>query len=201
MRIIPCLILLVYSFLEAAEAISGESLLEWINGNAPFEFIIIDVRDTSSARSTGVIGKGSCSAYNIPFTLFNKNTIDSMLEIIPKDTATVFYCFSDNVSSTMADDFSNYDEKLARLYYLEKGFRAWDGPIVPVEKVKPNDIFPSTFCSETSISYSITPKIKTEKGHDNSVFDLHGRICGNSTIKIPGIHIVDKKTIMYLKHR
>lgn len=201
MRIIPCLILLVYSFLEAAEAISKESLLEWINGNAPFEFIIIDVRDTSSARSTGVIGKGSCSSYNIPFTLFNENTIDSMLEIIPKDTATVFYCFSDNVSKTMADDFSEFDERLTRLYYLEKGLRAWEGPTVPVEKVKPNHLFPATFCSESSISYSSTPKIKTVKEHDNSVFGLNGRICGNSTLKIPGIHIVDKKTIMYLKYR
>ncbi|NLW31186.1 MAG: hypothetical protein GXY77_06995, partial [Fibrobacter sp.] len=61
-------------------------------------------------------------------------------------------------------------------------------------------LFPATFCSETSINFSGIPKIKTAKENDNSVFDLHGRICGNSNLKIPGIHVVDKKTIMYLKH-
>lgn len=203
MRVLLFLVLFFYSFLEAAQnGISGDSLIEWINGNSPVEFLIVDLRDTSSVRSTGAIGKdSSCSAYNIPFTLINDNTIDSLLKIFPEDTAVVFYCFSEHVSKTVAEDLSKFDERLKRLFYLEKGFRAWNGPIVSNDEVKPKEAFPDPFCSKTSVEFLSITKIKTMKEKDNSVFDLHGRICINKKDKIQGIQIINKKIILNLKNR
>lgn len=195
MKTFACIILLV-SFLNAAEqGISGETLLQWIDGNAPSEFIIIDIRDSASTRSTGIIGKNkSCSAYNIPFTMFTLTEIDSILEMFPKDTAIVFYCFSEHMSITVAKDFSNFKDGFDKIFYLEKGFRAWEGPSVSSDMAKPNSTFPSTFCSASSVSFR--PSQKMQKTRTNFLFDIQGRTFRNAAA--PGIHILNNKPVLFL---
>ena len=115
------IILLVFSIEPQAAGyvtITADTLQKWISKGTDFDFLLIDVRETSEA--TMVIATDTCKPYLLPWT---SGVFTQTINKLPKDTAIVVYCASGHRSPLAAQKL--IDSGFVKVYSLENGFGSW----------------------------------------------------------------------------
>jgi rhodanese-related sulfurtransferase len=116
--------------------ITADTLQKWISTGTSFDFLLIDVRETSEA--TKVIATDICKPYLLPW---NSGVFASTMNKLPKDTAIVIYCASGNRSGQAAKKLS--DSGFVKVYSLTGGFNGWGTrPTKASSDIKPTDKLP-----------------------------------------------------------
>lgn len=167
------MILFLFSFSYSYYNIDPDTLLQWISGTVPFDFILIDIREERNVSS--VIGNGSCAAYNFPFI---SGEFEEMVERFPLDTPIILYCRTGNTSAQVASELEYIG--FSRIYSLTDGILSWNGPTVPVDEKKPDDLFPEVFCPrEISVLIPVTACKTSSRPalFTGRICDLQGRLC------------------------
>jgi rhodanese-related sulfurtransferase len=132
------IILLVFSAGSQAgyKTIPADTLQKWITQGTNFDFLFIDVRETSEA--TTVIATDSCKPYLLPWT---SGVFTQTLNKLPKDTAIVIYCASGNRSGQAAQRL--VDSGFTSVYSLTGGFNNWGTrPTKSSSFIKSTDLLP-----------------------------------------------------------
>lgn len=92
-KFLSVLSLLFYLNIFAAHAavinISADTLTKWITVGTAFDFLLIDVRDSS--QLTSIIATNVCRPYNLSW---NQGVFKSTLSKLPKTANYVLYCQS-----------------------------------------------------------------------------------------------------------
>jgi rhodanese-related sulfurtransferase len=183
-----CMILaLAVTASAAIKELAADTLIAWMAGKAPSDFILIDVRDPSELASTAVIGNENCRPYN--FSL-NLGAFDSIIGQLPQTALIVLYCRSSNRSDQAAQKLA--DKGFTSAYSLVVGFSTWKGSTLPASMVKPRADLPAPSMVIASATVAVrlpciqTPIIHAAKGglavanlvaphHVLSLFDAQGR--------------------------
>ncbi len=173
-RKIVLLLLLIVHSLYSYETISPETLTVWITGGAPFEFLLIDIREPYELTTT--IGSGSCGAYNFPY---NSGIFDKMIGSFPYDTAMVIYCASGSRSSMACSKLQSAG--FSKLYHLKGGVSRFQGPTLPGDLSRPVSDFPEVFCDRETSVFVLKNDITgyTHRKQNRYSFNLQGRNCEN----------------------
>jgi rhodanese-related sulfurtransferase len=121
--------------IQAYTTISADTLQRWITIRAPFNFLLIDVRDPG--EGTLCIATDSCLPYNMSWNLqvFRQNTGKLL-----KDTAIIIYCAHGSrgaLAAALLDSLGFH-----KVYNLSGGFSNWTGPTKSVSNYKPLSLLP-----------------------------------------------------------
>ncbi len=121
------------------DTLSPDTLSRWITQGAPFDFILIDVRDSSTELSvTGVIATAQCHPYNFSY---NEGLFQRMIPQLPKQMPTVLYCRTGGRSGICATKLDSAG--FTSVYSLRGGFLGWKGPEDSMSIVKPASDLPA----------------------------------------------------------
>ena len=112
-----------------------DTLALWITKGTNFDFLLIDVRETSEAAS--VIGTNACRPYLLPW---DSGVFVQTMNKLPKVTAIILYC-EYGVRSGQAAQLL-VDSGFTLVYYLKKGFNNWKGSTQSSSFIKPTDQLP-----------------------------------------------------------
>lgn len=109
------------------------TLKDYIENGAPFDFILIDIRSAEEIKAA--IGKAGCKPYNLEW----QEQLQQASERIPKDRHIVIYCQSGRRSQRAAaflrdSGFINVHDA--------GGFMTWSGPTVPPSEIKQAALLP-----------------------------------------------------------
>ena len=124
---------LLSMFQSAVNPLDQETLKNYLENKAPFDFILIDVR--GAEEITTAIGNAACKPYNLAWPEQFK---DVSLKI-PKDMPVIVYCRSGG-RATRAAAYLN--EAGYTHVYNAGGILTWTGPTVPVSEIKPASLLP-----------------------------------------------------------
>ena len=80
----------------AVNPLNQETLKDYLENGAPFDFILIDVR--GSDEISAAIGNAACKPYNLAWPVQFKDEVAK----IPKDQAVIVYCRSGGRSRAAA---------------------------------------------------------------------------------------------------
>jgi len=155
----------------AVDTLTADTLSKWITDGTSFDFILIDVRDTSEL--TQIIASSDCKPYH--FSL-NQNVFDAMVPKLPKTMPTICYCRSGVRSGTAAQKLNAAG--FASVYTLQGGFSNYalivSRPTGVYADVKPTSSLPSPSMLKTSIKMFSTNKPYPLKPvlhiHNNTVY-------------------------------
>jgi rhodanese-related sulfurtransferase len=125
------------------KTITADSLQKLLNNGTSFDFLLIDVRETSELDS--VIATENCHPYNLPYT---SHVINNTLSKLPKSIAIILYCQSGGRSANAARLLDSNGFTLA--YSLAVGFSNWNGPVKAASFVKPTGDLPAPSMLKTS---------------------------------------------------
>ena len=100
-----------------------QTLQDFLENSAPFDFVLIDVR--SAPEVTAGIGSNSCRPYNLAWPTQFQQEIGR----IPKDLAIIVYCAGGNRSRQAA---AYLREAGYTNVYDAGGFLTWDGQPFPI---------------------------------------------------------------------
>jgi rhodanese-related sulfurtransferase len=129
---------------KAYQLLSPDTLSKWLSSGPPFDFLLIDVRETS--EMTTIIATATCRPYHLAWT---SQVFDSAIPRLPKTTAIVCYCRT-GIRSGRAD--STLDAAGFTLTYsLAGGFTAWHGPTDSFSYVKPTSDLPTPSMVKISV--------------------------------------------------
>jgi rhodanese-related sulfurtransferase len=136
--------------------ISADSLRQWITTGTTYDFLLIDVRNTSEVTASAVIATDECKPYLLSW---NQGTFIQAMSKLPKDTVIVLYCASGNRSGQAAQLLS--DSGFKKVYSLVNGFSGWGSrPTKPASDIKPTDKLPEPSMlkksSTTNYPYNIS---------------------------------------------
>ncbi|MGB7567136.1 MAG: rhodanese-like domain-containing protein [Chitinivibrionales bacterium] len=166
--------------------ISADTLTKWITVGTAFDFLLIDVRDTSEL--TSVIATDLCRPYNLSW---NQGAFKSTLSKLPKTANYVLYCKSGGRSG-MASQML-VDSGYVSVYSLTGGMNGWTGPTKTSASLKPASDLPAPSMLKATVGvvwagvqsnrakYLIaTPGALVigaplAEGHQLVIFDLQGR--------------------------
>jgi len=178
-RKIVLLLLLIVHSLYSYEAVNSETLSQWITGGAPFDFLLIDVRE--SYELTTIIGSDSCGAYNFPL---NSGIFDEKIGSFPYDTAIVIYCASGSRSSTACSKLQSAG--FSKLYHLKGGIYQFQGPTLPGNLSRSVSDFPEVFCDQATSVFTLKNNITGHAARKQNLhsFNLQGRSCVNPSAGI-----------------
>jgi rhodanese-related sulfurtransferase len=139
-KIMPILALLIVSIISFANAavknIPADTLTKWITNGTTFDFLFIDVRDTSEL--TSIIATNLCTPYNLSW---NQGVFKSTLVKLPKTANYVLYCKSGGRSG-MASQML-VDSGYVSVYSLTGGMNGWTGPTKTSASLKPASDLPA----------------------------------------------------------
>lgn len=130
-------------FSPAVERIDQDTLKSYLEKGAPFEFVLVDVRDAEEISSA--IGSASCKPYNFAWPAGLKELIAS----VPKDMPVIVYCRSGSRAARAAALLSS--SGFTRVYDAG-GMLSWTGPTVPSSDIRPASLLPKPSCGESSTS-------------------------------------------------
>jgi rhodanese-related sulfurtransferase len=121
------------------DTILADTLSRWITNGAAFDFILIDVRDSSTELSlTGVIATAQCRPYNFSY---NRGVFDRLIPQLPKQAHIVLYCRTGVRSGICATKLDSAG--FSYVYSLKAGFNGWNGPKDSISRVLPASNLPS----------------------------------------------------------
>jgi rhodanese-related sulfurtransferase len=136
--------LLVPSSGSAYKLLSPDTLSTWLTSGPPFDFLLIDVRETS--EMTAIIATENCRPYHLAY---NTHVFDSTVSRLPKTTAIVCYCRT-GIRSGKADSILDA-AGFTLVYSLSGGFTAWHGATEAFSYVKPDSDLPAPSMAGTSV--------------------------------------------------
>jgi carboxyl-terminal processing protease len=153
--LLSSVILLVFSIEPQAayDTIPADTLQKWITKGTNFDFLLIDVRETSEA--TSVIATDSCKPYLLPW---NSGVFTQTMNKLPKDTTIIVYCASGHRSPSAAQKL--IDSGFVKVHTLENGFGSWGSRATkPSSSIKPTDQLPapSMHKSTSAIRQGLAP--------------------------------------------
>lgn len=119
--------------LAAVNPLNQETLKDYLQNGAPFDFILIDVR--TSAETSMVIGNAACKPYNLAWP----EQFKAEVARIPKDQAVVVYCRSGGRSGAAA---AYLNDEGFTLVYDAGGILTWSGSTIPGSEIKPASLLP-----------------------------------------------------------
>jgi rhodanese-related sulfurtransferase len=124
----------------AVNPLAPDTLARWIASGPPFDFILIDVRDSTQAEilSTGVIASVNCRPYNFSY---NRGVFASLIPQLPKQIPYVLYCRSGVRSGNAAAKLDSAG--FSSVYSMTGGFNNWHGPVDSVSHVRPATDLPT----------------------------------------------------------
>jgi len=128
----------------ASRPFTQQTLQDFLENSAPFDFVLIDVRSTPEV--TAGIGSNSCRPYNLAWPAQFQQEIGR----IPKDLAIIVYCAGGNRSRQAA---AYLREAGYTNVYDAGGFLTWDGPTVPPSGIKPASALPEPACGTKSVRF------------------------------------------------
>jgi rhodanese-related sulfurtransferase len=139
-KILPVLILLIVLTNSVANVavknITADTLIRWITYGTTFDFLLIDVRDSS--QLTSIIATNVCKPYNLSW---NQGVFKSSLSKMPKTANYVLYCQSGGRSG-MASQML-VDSEYVSVYALIGGMNGWTGPTKTSTSLKPASDLPA----------------------------------------------------------
>jgi rhodanese-related sulfurtransferase len=121
---------------QAYQALSGDTLSKWLTSGAPFDFLLIDVRETG--EMTNIIATETCRPYHLAWST---HEFDTMIVKLPKNKAIILYCASGGRSGTAASALDAAGFTSA--YSLSGGFSGWRGSTKTFSYVKPSSELPA----------------------------------------------------------
>jgi rhodanese-related sulfurtransferase len=121
------------------DTILADTLSRWIANGTAFDFILIDVRDSSTELSlTGVIATAVCRPYNFSY---NRGVFDRLIPQLPKQAHIVLYCRTGVRSGICATKLDSAG--FSYVYSLKAGFNGWNGPKDSISRVRPASDLPT----------------------------------------------------------
>ena len=117
----------------AVNPLNQETLKDYLENGAPFDFILIDIR--GSDEISMAIGNAACKPYNLAWPAQFKDEVAK----IPKDQAVIVYCRSGGRSRAAA---AYLEANGFTRVYDAGGFMTWDGSTVPASDMKPVSLLP-----------------------------------------------------------
>jgi rhodanese-related sulfurtransferase len=164
-KIIPVLFLLIVLSISntnaAVKNILADTLTTWITNGTTFDFLLIDVRDTSEL--TSIIATDLCSPYNLSW---NQGVFESSLSKLPKTANYVLYCKSGGRSGMAAQML--VDSGYGSVYALTGGMNGWTGPAKTSASLKPASDLPAPSMLKAPLGIIWTG------GRSNRAIDLKG---------------------------
>jgi len=166
--------------------ISVDTLTKWITVGTTFDFLLIDVRDTSEL--TSVIATDLCRPYNLSW---NQGAFKSTLSKLPKTANYVLYCKTGGRSG-MASQML-VDSGYFSVYSLTGGMNGWTGPTKTSASLKPASDLPAPSMLKATVgivsagvqsnrainligtSRALIISAPLAEGHQLVIFDLQGR--------------------------
>ena len=124
-------------FQSPVNILNQETLRNYLENGAPFDFILIDARGADEISSA--IGNAECKPYNLAWP----EQFIEMSEKIPKDRSIIVYCQSGGRATRAAEFLSS--NGYTRVYNAG-GMLTWKGPTVPVSELKPASLLPEPSC-------------------------------------------------------
>jgi len=174
--LIAVIFLAMQSPSRAYQLLSPDTLSKWMTSGPPFDFLLIDVRETSEMDS--IIATETCRPYHLAWT---SHVFDSSVTKLPNNKAIVLHCRS-GVRSGLASQVLDA-AGFSSVYSLAGGFLAWKGPTKPFSYVKPITDLPAPSMTSSSATISPSPSLTAGK----FFFRVEqGRIYCNALA--PGIH-------------
>lgn len=181
----------LFSMSSGFQEISPDTLAQWLKGNVPYNFILIDLRETLEIKT--IIGSENCGAYNFPF---RTKVFDKIVETLPKDTMIILYCANGIRSKEAAEEL---DLEFSNIFSLSGGINSWVGPTLAGNQIKSPDLFPEVICAPVAVLPS--KKIKSSVMHsltDKGIINLQGKVCNTVS---PGMHITTNKRIILVRSK
>jgi rhodanese-related sulfurtransferase len=121
------------------DTILADTLSRWVTKGTTFDFILIDVRDSSTELSlTGVIATAQCRPYNFSY---NRGVFDRLIPQLPKQAHIILYCRSGVRSGICATKLDSAG--FSYVYSLRGGFNGWKGSIDSISRVRPATDLPT----------------------------------------------------------
>jgi phage shock protein E len=120
-------------FQSAVNTIDQNTLKNFLESNAPFDFILIDVREASEI--TTAIGNDACKPYNLAWP--ERFKILSLK--IPKDFPIIIYCQTGGRAQRAAEFLASAGYTHV---YSAGGVISWNGPVIPPSEIKPVSLLP-----------------------------------------------------------
>ncbi len=151
MFLIAGVFLLVPPPSQAYQLLSADTLGKWLTNGPPFDFLLIDVRETS--EMTSVIATENCRPYHLAW---NSHSFDSSKAQLPKDKAIICYCASGGRSGLAAAALDAAGFSSA--YSLSGGFSGWHGSTEPFSYVKPVSDLPAPSMTRSSVLSLYAPR-------------------------------------------
>lgn len=146
-QIIPVCVFIIVSNIcfsnAAVNNISADTLNKWITTGTAFDFMLIDVRDTSEL--TSVIATDACRPYHLSWT---QGVFATSLSRLPKTANLVLYCGL-GIRSGIAGQLL-VDSGYVSVYALIGGMNDWTGPTKTSAAVKPFSDLPAPSMLKTS---------------------------------------------------
>jgi rhodanese-related sulfurtransferase len=168
--------------------ISADTLQKWITAGTTFDFLLIDIRDTSEL--TAVIATDACKPYHLSW---NQGVLKAMKGKLPKQAHIVLYCRSGSRSKTAGQYLA--DSGYSSIYSLTGGINGWGSlPTMPSSAVKPPSELPAPSMLAASVGVGAnsaislpTVKLSAHSGvlftgrsipqsHRLQVFDIRGKL-------------------------
>jgi rhodanese-related sulfurtransferase len=142
--LITGILLIFASPSQAYQTLSGDTLSKWMTSGPPFDFLLVDVRETG--EMTNIIATETCRPYHLAFST---HVFDTMIAKLPKNKAIILYCASGGRSGTAASalDAAGFTS----VYSLSGGFSGWRGSTKAFSYVKPSSELPAASMSASAV--------------------------------------------------
>jgi rhodanese-related sulfurtransferase len=121
---------------DAYTTLAPADLLTWVTQGTNFDFLLIDVRDSS--EMSGIIATDGCRPYHLSY---NQGVFSGNISNLPKTVAIVLYCASGHRSGLAAAKLDSAG--FSSVYSLTGGFGSWTGPKKPYSYLKPVSDLPA----------------------------------------------------------
>ena len=151
------ILILAFSFYSgianaAVKILPPDTLIGWMSKGSSFDFILIDVRDSTELAASKIIANKSCYPYN--FSL-RSGAFASIVPELPKQMVIICYCAGGSRSATAAEKLDSAG--FSTVYSLSGGFGGWSGPVDTAYHIKPKSALPAPSMLRTSVRQSAFP--------------------------------------------
>ena len=161
-----CMVMLFVGLAQAYTTITGETLSSWLLNGASFNYVLIDVRNSSEIDQvipvdSCIIATETCRPYNLSY---NMHEFDQNKTLLTKTVPVIVYCYSGTRSGYAAKQLDSMG--FSSVYSLSGGFSSWKGPKKPHSYVKPTSLFPQLSYTKSSIRDNNVPVIARSNGSE-----------------------------------
>jgi rhodanese-related sulfurtransferase len=163
----------------AVKPVAPDTLAAWIANGPPFDFILIDVRDSTTTEilSTGVIATGQCRPYNFSY---NRGVFAALIPQLPKQIPYVLYCRSGVRSGNAAAKLDSAG--FSSVYSMTGGFNNWHGPVDSVSRVRPVTDLPA----RSMVKNSTNAMVQRKAAFNTAIVSFRGNCLFVNSVLPPG---------------